>query len=78
MTIRGTSNQSISSMTRSVKNNGYELCGTPPAGGAGESQAGAAEYREVDNSTAPLGILFVPSGEHLKDATPQVQQVPGP
>lgn len=69
--IRGTSNQSISSMTRSVQQAGYELGPTNPGGGAGQPNAGAVEYREIDNATP--GTVFIPSFEHLPDGTPQVR-----
>lgn len=73
MTIRGTSNESVNSMTRSIVGQGIELCvaqNSVDGGGAGFTQVGAGEYREIDNASP--GYTFTPSGEHLPLGTPQV------
>ena len=71
MTIRGTSNQSILTISKETLSECYEVGSDKPGGGAGFSQAGSNEYREVDNATP--GVQFVPSEHHLAWGTPQVQ-----
>lgn len=75
MSIRGTSNQSISSMVSSIKQHGIELGPSAGNGGAGSSSAGAIEYKETDNPASGPGTYFIPSDNHLPDGTAQVTVV---
>ena len=75
MSIRGTSNQSISSMTKTTKQYGLELGPSAGNGGAGSESTGAVEYREADNPASGAGTYFVPSDGHLPDGTAQVTVV---
>ena len=76
MSIRGTSNQSISSMTKSTRQYGLELGPSAGNGGAGSKSDGAVEYREADNPASGSGTYFTPGYEHLPDGTAQVVVVP--
>ena len=75
MSIRGTSNQSISSMTRTIQQHGLELGPSSGNGGAGSASDGAVEYREADNPASGAGVYFIPSDHHLPDGTSQVTTV---
>jgi len=75
MSIRGTSNQSISSMISSNKQHGLELGPSAGNGGAGSASDGAVEYREADNPASGAGTYFIPGDGHLPDGTAQVTVV---
>ena len=70
MTIRGTSNQTINTREDNVVSEGYEVGPNVDGGGAGNSNAGSVEYREVDNN--PIGVSFVKANKHLPDGNAQV------
>ena len=73
MTIRGTSNATIKTISGEIKSQNYEVGSANPGGGAGFPQAGSAEYREVDNANP--GVWFIPAGEWLPIGISQVQTV---
>ena len=72
MTIRGTSNQSVITVTRSVVGQGIEhgpAKNSTDQGGAGFPQVGSAEFKESENASP--GYTWTPAGEHLALGTAQ-------
>ena len=76
MTVRGTSNQSIKTVTHSVQSEGIESGPSDDDGGQGSLGAGWVEYREVDNDDGSEGMLFTKANQHLPWATPQADRQP--
>lgn len=78
MSIRGTSNATVKTISATVRSQCYETGPELPspgggvAGGAGNPQAGSAEYRQIDNDDQIEDIIWISGSGHIPIGTGQV------
>ena len=77
MTIRGTSNHTGLTRSKSRLSVGIEIGPGDDEGGAfAYTLAGITTYREVDNSAGSSGMLFTKGSDHLPVTKPQADRQP--
>ena len=75
MTVRGTSNATILTISKSVQQHTLEHGPGNNEGGAQKPWTGKGEYREADNPASGAGTYFTPSDHHLPYGNTQVTVV---